>query len=94
MRDTQNNRNVSGTNLYQRITSLFPSIFLRQWVQDYMLSRRVQMTIDAVIATTSFILAHILRFDGWPPGIDNNRVFLMLPYLVIARLGVNISMGL
>ncbi|MCI0339113.1 MAG: polysaccharide biosynthesis protein [Acidobacteria bacterium] len=59
-----------------------------------MLSRRVQMAIDALIATTSFVFAHILRFDGWPPGVDNDRVFLVLPYLVLGRLGVNHSMGL
>lgn len=81
-------------DLFQRIILLFRSIIFRQWVQNYILSRRVQMAIDASIATTSFIFAHILRFDGWPPGVDNDRVFLVLPYLVFARLGVNSLMGL
>jgi FlaA1/EpsC-like NDP-sugar epimerase len=81
-------------DLYQRIASLLPALVMRPWVQNYMLSRRVQMAIDALIATTSFVFAHILRFDGWPPGIDNDRVFLVLPYLVLARLSVNYLMGL
>jgi FlaA1/EpsC-like NDP-sugar epimerase len=81
-------------DLYQRMASLLPALVLRPWVQNYMLSRRVQMAIDALIATTSFVFAHILRFDGWPPGVDNDRVFLVLPYLVLARLGVNYLMGL
>ncbi|MCI0661057.1 MAG: polysaccharide biosynthesis protein, partial [Acidobacteria bacterium] len=81
-------------DLFHRIASLLPAIVLRPWVQNYMLSRRVQMAIDALIATTSFVFAHILRFDGWPPGVDNDRVFLVLPYLVLGRLGVNHSMGL
>jgi FlaA1/EpsC-like NDP-sugar epimerase len=79
---------------YKRITSLFTSLITRPWVQNYMLSRRVQMAIDAFLATTSFIFAHILRFDGWPPGVDNDRIFLLLPYLLVARLGVNFVMGL
>ncbi len=80
--------------IYQRLTAMLPWLIMRPWVRNYMLSRRVQMAIDALIATTSFILAHILRFDGWPPGIDNDRVFLVLPYLVLARLGINYLMGL
>ncbi|QQS48471.1 MAG: polysaccharide biosynthesis protein [Acidobacteriota bacterium] len=80
--------------LYDRITAHLPGIVMRPWVQNYMLSRRVQMAIDALIATVSFIFAHVLRFDGWPPGVDNDRIFLLLPYLIIARLGVNYLMGL
>ncbi|HKX32979.1 MAG TPA: nucleoside-diphosphate sugar epimerase/dehydratase, partial [Blastocatellia bacterium] len=78
------------TDLSRRLAQ---AVVLRPWVRN-LLSRRVQMVIDVAIATTSFILAHILRFDGWPPGIDNDRLFLLLPYVVLARLGVNHLMGL
>jgi FlaA1/EpsC-like NDP-sugar epimerase len=81
-------------DLYRRITSLLPGLILRPWVQSYMLSRRVQMAIDAMIAVMSFVFAHILRFDGWPPGIEDDRMFLMLPYLVVARLSANYLVGL
>jgi len=81
-------------DLYQRIAALLPAIVLRPWVQNYMLSRRVQMTIDAAIATSSFVLAHILRFDGWPPGVDGQRMVIALPYLVLAHIVVNNLMGL
>ncbi len=80
--------------LFHRVASLLPAIVLRPWVQNYMLSRRVQMTIDAAIATVSFALAHVLRFDGWPPGLEDDRMFLVLPYLVVARLGANYLVGL
>lgn len=80
--------------IYQWFASHLPGLVLRPWVKNYMLSRRVQMAIDAVIAAASFIFAHILRFDGWPPGVENDRIFLLLPYLILARLGVNFLMGL
>jgi FlaA1/EpsC-like NDP-sugar epimerase len=81
-------------DLYRRVISRLPGLVLRPWVQHYMLNRRVQMIIDAVIATACFIFAHILRFDGWPPGIEDNRMFLVLPYLVAARISANYWLGL
>src|SRR5690349_14791120 len=66
----------------------------RPWVRNYIFSRRVQMAIDAGVAVVSFTLAHILRFDGWPPGIDDDRMLMVLPYLIVARLSVNYLMGL
>lgn len=81
-------------DLYRRLTAMLPGLVLRPWVQNYMLSRRVQMAIDATITIFSFVAAHILRFDGWPPGIEDDRMFLVLPYLVIARLFANYMLGL
>jgi FlaA1/EpsC-like NDP-sugar epimerase len=81
-------------DLYRRLTAMLPGLVLRPWVQNYMLSRRVQMAIDAAITIFSFVAAHILRFDGWPPGIEDDRMFLVLPYLVIARLFANYMLGL
>jgi FlaA1/EpsC-like NDP-sugar epimerase len=52
------------------------------------------MTIDALIAAMSFLLAHLLRWDGYPPGREADRMFLVLPYLVVTRIGVNYLMGL
>ncbi|MGE0131135.1 MAG: polysaccharide biosynthesis protein [Blastocatellales bacterium] len=81
-------------DFYHRVTALLPVIVLHSWVRNYILSRKVQMAIDAAIAVMSFVLAHILRFDGWPPGIDADRMLLALPYLIAARLSVNYLMGL
>jgi len=67
---------------------------MRPWARNHLLSRHVQMAIDAGIAIMSFLLAHILRFDGWPPGIDDDRMVVVLPYLVAARLSVNYLMGM
>ncbi len=81
-------------DLYRRVTGLLPGIVLRPWVRNYMLSRRVQMAIDAAITIFSFVLAHILRFDGWPPGIEEHRMFMVLPYLIVARIFANYMLGL
>ncbi|MFN8004544.1 MAG: nucleoside-diphosphate sugar epimerase/dehydratase [Acidobacteriota bacterium] len=82
------------TSVYQRLVSVLSAMILRPWVQNYMLSRRVQMAIDAVIAAASLMLAHMLRFDGWPPALDAQRMFFALPYLIISRLAVNYLLGL
>src|SRR5262249_1122625 len=76
-------------DFYQRVTALLPAIMTRPWVRNYMLSRHVQMGIDASITILSFALAHMLRFDGWPPGIDPDRMLLALPVMVVARLSAN-----
>ncbi|MFN9741568.1 MAG: hypothetical protein ACK562_05650, partial [Acidobacteriota bacterium] len=77
-----------------RLSLLLSSLILRQPVQNWVLSRRVQILIDGLICASSFIIAHLLRFDGWPPGMDNDRLLLLLPYLLVARIGVNYLMGL
>ncbi|HKQ80049.1 MAG TPA: nucleoside-diphosphate sugar epimerase/dehydratase [Blastocatellia bacterium] len=81
-------------DFYQRVTALLPSIVMRPWVRNYMLSRHVQMAIDAAIVILSFALAHMLRFDGWPPGIDADRMLLALPVMVVARLSANYRSGI
>lgn len=81
-------------DFYQRLTALAPALAQRPWVQQYVLSRRVQMAIDAAIAACSLVLAHVLRFDGWPSGVDGQRMILALPYLVVARVAVNYLLGL
>jgi FlaA1/EpsC-like NDP-sugar epimerase len=81
-------------NLRHHIIALTQAAMARPWVRNYIFSRRVQMAIDAGVAVISFTLAHILRFDGWPPGIDDDRMLMVLPYLVVARLSVNYLMGM
>lgn len=78
----------------ERLGIMLSTLILRPPVQNYLFSRRVQMLIDTLICLTSFVLAHILRFDGWPPGMDHDRLLLLLPYLLFARIGVNFLMGL
>ncbi|MFN2453708.1 MAG: polysaccharide biosynthesis protein [Pyrinomonadaceae bacterium] len=64
------------------------------WVRDYLMSRRTQMGIDALIAFLSMLLAHMLRFDGWPPPVEARRMLLLLPYIVIGRVALNYSVGI
>ncbi len=81
-------------DFYQRMVSLLPKLILKPWVQNYMLSRSTQMALDALIVMVSFVLAHVLRFDGWPPGIDGQRMIFALPYIVMLQIIVNGVMGL
>lgn len=76
------------------ISHLISNVVLRQPVQNWVLSRRTQILIDGMICASSFIIAHLLRFDGWPPGMDKDRLLLLLPYLLVARIGVNYLLGL
>ncbi len=78
----------------QRVLTLLPKVFMKPWVQNYMLSRSTQMAVDAFIVLASFVLAHVLRFDGWPPGVDGQRMVLALPYLVMLQIGVNYCVGM
>lgn len=78
----------------QKITSLLPKVFMKPWVQNYLLSRGTQMAVDAIVVLASFVLAHLLRFDGWPPKLDAQRMILALPYVVMLQIGVNYFIGM
>jgi FlaA1/EpsC-like NDP-sugar epimerase len=95
---TQSTEPVFASNakpdFYQRVKSMLPKIVMKPWVQNYMLSRSTQMALDAVIVLVSFVLAHVLRFDGWPPGLSGQRMILALPYVVMLHLIMNNLMGL
>ncbi|MBS1791595.1 MAG: polysaccharide biosynthesis protein [Acidobacteria bacterium] len=80
--------------LLQRVVALLPKMFMKHWVQNYMLSRSTQMAVDAAVVLASFIVAHVLRFDGWPPGLDGQRMVLALPYVVMLQIGVNYLLGM
>ncbi|MFN0108128.1 MAG: polysaccharide biosynthesis protein [Blastocatellia bacterium] len=67
---------------------------MKPWLQNYILSRGTQIAVDAVIVLASFVLAHVLRFDGWPPKVDGQRMVLALPYVVMLQIGVNYFVGM
>lgn len=70
--------------------SLFP---LNKQATLRHMGRSAQLAGDAFIAAASFIAAHLLRFDGWPPVADSHRMFLLLPYIVSGRLAMNWMSG-
>ncbi len=78
----------------ERALLALSDLFLRDPVQNFPQSRRVQMVVDGAICAFSFIFVHILRFDGWPPVGDRERLFFILPYLIGARLSVNYLLGI
>lgn len=82
------------TEFRQRLLTALLARIPQRWVTNYILSRRVQMAIDGMIAALSFFLAHVLRFDGLPPGEDGHRMVFLLPYLIAARLFVNYYTGI
>jgi FlaA1/EpsC-like NDP-sugar epimerase len=82
------------TEFRQRLLTALLTRIPQRWVTNYILSRRVQMAIDGMIAALSFFLAHVLRFDGLPPGEDGHRMVFLLPYLIAARLFVNYYTGI
>ncbi len=63
------------------------------WIQRYILTTPGQCVLDAAIACLSFILAHFLRFDGYPPESAASRMWIILPYLAAARVAANLLMG-
>jgi FlaA1/EpsC-like NDP-sugar epimerase len=58
-----------------------------------LLTRQTQIVIDLTIAATAFVLAHLLRFNGWPPHVEARRMLLILPYVVIGRVVANYLVG-
>ena len=68
---------------------------LQEWIgEETSISRRVQVLIDLLICLISFTVAHLLRFDGWPYSPYDERFLDWLPYLLLARTGVNHLLGL
>lgn len=66
----------------------------QSWIQRYVLTMSGQCVLDGIIAVLSFFIAHILRFDGYPPGGEAGRMWLILPYLVVARILMNMALGI
>ena len=81
-------------SFWQRLANAIVARVPKRWVSNYILSRQVQMTIDGTVVALSFVLAHVLRFDGWPPAEDAHRLWFMLPYVVAARVFVSYYTGI
>ena len=82
------------SELSQKVSSLLPKVVMKPWLQNYMLSRSAQMVVDALVVLASFVLAHLLRFDGWPPKLDAQRMLLALPDVAMLQIGVNYFIGM
>jgi FlaA1/EpsC-like NDP-sugar epimerase len=87
-------RTDSLSSFWQRLVLALLNRLPRRWVTNYILSRQFQIVIDGLVAVCSFCLAHVLRFDGLPPGEDAQRLLFLLPYLLAARLFVNYYTGI
>jgi FlaA1/EpsC-like NDP-sugar epimerase len=77
-----------------RLVTGFMNRLSQHWNPSFILNHQVQMAIDASVAALSFFIAHLLRFDGWPPPGEVKRMVFLLPYLLIVRLAVGYYTGL
>ena len=50
--------------------------------------------IDLVLSLSSMILAHLLRFEGWPTGVDASNFLQLLPAAVLVRVPCFVYFGL
>ncbi len=63
-------------------------------VGDFLLHRRTQVAIDALVAVVSLISAYLLRFDGWPPPNYYRGMLLVLPFVAVGRVAANYALGI
>jgi FlaA1/EpsC-like NDP-sugar epimerase len=79
--------------LPEAVSKLISKLQHHSWTQKYVLTTGGQCILDGIITSISFIAAHFLRFDGYPPGIEASRMWLVLPYMAAARIGTNLLLG-
>lgn len=63
-------------------------------VGKFLLHRRTQMLIDALVAMLALVVSYLLRFDGWPPPAFYRGMILMLPFMALGRVAANYSLGI
>jgi len=64
------------------------------WVERYVASVGGKIAIDVGVTAIALISAHLLRFDGWPPGIEAERMWRLLPFVVGGRILTNYFIGI
>jgi lipopolysaccharide/colanic/teichoic acid biosynthesis glycosyltransferase/dTDP-glucose pyrophosphorylase len=57
------------------------------------LSQISMLAVDAVCCIVSFALAHLIRFDGFPPGPMTLAFLKILPFTVLVRLPILFYLG-
>jgi nucleoside-diphosphate-sugar epimerase len=55
--------------------------------------RTNQILVDALIFAASFLGAYLIRFEGWPAGLDLRQMLVWLPLIVAARLAMHLAFG-
>jgi FlaA1/EpsC-like NDP-sugar epimerase len=68
--------------------------FLNQPMANLFNSAFTKALIDALVASAAFILAHVLRFEGWPPETRAVRMWLLLPYIALGRVIMHYIFGI
>lgn len=66
----------------------------KSWVQSFFFVRAMHVVIDTFLASSCFLLAYLLRFEGWPPPVYASRMLTFLPLVVVTRILMNHRMRL
>jgi FlaA1/EpsC-like NDP-sugar epimerase len=54
----------------------------------FLRNRSFQLLVDAMVVGIALVLAYAMRFEGFPPRVYYKQLFLLLPYLVLLRIGI------
>ena len=54
----------------------------------FLRTRTLQLVTDALVVTLALTLAYCMRFEGFPPPLYFRQLLLVLPYVIILRLGI------
>lgn len=65
-------------------TTNWSSVFGRRWQRN--LDRRVQVGLDVIAVTGSFVLAYVLRFEFAIPRPEIHNLLVQLPYVVVVQI--------
>ncbi|MFH1130713.1 MAG: nucleoside-diphosphate sugar epimerase/dehydratase [Pseudomonadota bacterium] len=56
-------------------------------------NRAMQLVVDGLVVSLALCFAYAMRFEGLPPRIYVKQLLLVLPYLLLLRLGLFASFG-
>ena len=59
----------------------------------FLRARVLQVLVDMFVMTMALVLAYGIRFEGLPPRLYINQFILVLPYLLLLRVGILFSFG-
>jgi FlaA1/EpsC-like NDP-sugar epimerase len=80
--------------LLAKLNRTLTAIKIRPTHNHHLNKTWMQVIIDAIICAFSLVMAHLLRFDSWPPAPHALRMWIFLPFVIVARIAANYSFGI
>ena len=59
----------------------------------FLRTRALQLGVDSLVVIIALMLAYAMRFEGMPPRHYAKQFLLVLPYLIILRIGLMLAFG-